>query len=296
MKKGRHVIGVSFKSSIKSYSISVFFKFFLKLGLGLSLLACTGALDSSSPGAGGPMDGVGITSNAADGTLPSQSDHQPLAGGCGTDSTVRFAGEGNEPENWLIRESDPAFFPKAKVSKVPEGGGELQPCTDCQGRVLRVIDLGEAPGEVTTVAKHRTQMIGWMLAVTKDDWSPALLPAARYRDFVLNGSGEADLSGQEMLDDHLYYFLVSKQPMTPVTVPTAFTSMQEFNDLATCSKGPNPAPFQYLRLLHALDKPPVELQMPTGPIPQAEQGEEDSADGPVLMQVPVQNHYIHQIP
>jgi hypothetical protein len=289
------VIGVSLKNSIKSYSINEIFHFFLKLGLGMSLLACTGAMDSSNPGAGGPMDGLGVTGNAADGTLSSQSDHQPLAGGCGGDSTVRFAGEGNEPENWLIRESDPAFFPKAKVSKIPEGGGELLPCIDCQGRVLRVVDLGEAPGEVTTVAKHHTQMVAWMINLAKDSWDPALLPAARYRDFVLNGSGEADLSGQEMLEDHLYHFLVSKQPMAPVTVPTAFTSMQEFNDLATCSKGPNPAPFHHLRLVHALDKPPVELKIPTGPIPQAVDDEEDSSDGPVLIQAPVQNNYLHNI-
>ncbi|HKX12937.1 MAG TPA: hypothetical protein VJP40_07285 [bacterium] len=259
------------------------------------MLGCTGALDGSSPGAGGPMDQVGSTGNAADGTLSSQSDHQPLAGGCGSDMTVRFAGEGKEVENWLIRETDPAFFSKAKVSRVPEGGGDLQPCTDCQGRVLRVVDLGEAPGEISTAAKHRLQIVGWAIALTKDFWSPDLLPAARYRDFVLNASGEAELSGQEMAEDHLYYFLVSKQPMTPVTVPTAFASMQEFNDLATCSNKPNSAPFIYLRLVHALEKPPVDLNIPVH-IPQAEDEEEGTSDGPVLIQVPPTENHMHYLP
>ncbi|HKY62356.1 MAG TPA: hypothetical protein VJR29_02965 [bacterium] len=240
------------------------------------------------------MGGVGETGNAADGTLSSQSGYQELAGGCGTDLALRFATEGKDPPAWLIRETEPAYFPKAKVGKYQKTTEEVLPCTDCEGRVLRMIDLGEAPGEVGTVAQHRGQVFSWVMALNNDNWDPALLPAARYRDFALTASGEADLSGQEMLEDHLYFFLVSKQPAEPVSSWTAFGSIQELNDLASCKKDSS-APFFQVRLVHALAKPPVELkpiQIPTG------DEEEESDDEPVLIQMPphAPAQSLHQLP
>jgi hypothetical protein len=273
--------------------IWAFFGSWLKVLLGLSLLACSGAVDGIGPGGevGGPLGGIGQTNNA-EGTLSSQSGYQELAGGCGNEWTLRFASETSETQNYILRESDPAFFPKVTVGKLDDG--DFQACNFCQGRLLRAIDLGEAPGWTQgTLQQHGAKMVGWIIALSNDTWSPDLLPAARYRDYVVGGNGEADLSGLEMKENHLYYFIISKTVVVPVTSPTAFSGIEELNSMFSCPKhGSSTAPFEPLRLIHALEKKPVQLT-PDSHIPLGEPEESDSGSDLNTNTIQLQN-FPHQ--
>ena len=249
----------------------------------MSLLACSGAVDGPGPGVGlggplGQVGGVGQT-NYAEGTLPSQSSVQELAGGCGNELSLRFAGETNETQNYLLRETVPSFFPKTTVVKVE--GGTAQTCPQCQGRLLRVIDLGEAPGWTQgTLQQHNTKMFGWTIALSNDTWNPDLLPAARYRDYVIGVNGEVDLGSLEMKENHLYFFIISRTMGVPVTAPTAFASIEEFNAMFSCPKHGNVnglAPFEPLRLIHTVEDKPVALSSEhIGKLPEPEESDADS--------------------
>lgn len=270
--------------------IAPFFRSFLKLFLVSLLFACSGALNNGGvPGeVGGPGGPIGGSINAAaDGTLPSQSGYQELDNKCGSYYTLRFPGEGmTEFNSWLIRASDPSYFPKAKVIAGPHDDvKDYAPCSDCQGKVLRVVDLGEMH-RAPLLQKHIGQMISWTMNLNADSWNPDLLPQIRYQDFALNAAGEADLSGLEMLKNHLYYFLLSKKEALPVASSTAFDSIQELYDLAMCSKDENAAPFHSLRLLQALDREPSQLQPGAHvPVPQGNDEDEDS-NGKIIIRVP----------
>lgn len=267
---------------------SAFFRAFLKFFLGSLLLACSGALNSGPglPGGevGGPLAPVGGNLNAADGTLPSQSGYQELDNGCGSPYTARFSDEVTEVKTWLIRDNDPSYFPKAKVEVAPHDEvKDYAPCLDCQGKVLRLVDLGEMPPAGPSLSAHKMRLGTWMIGLYKDSWDPALLPQIRYQEFALNAAGEADLSGQEILENHLYWMLLSKQVATPVTSWTPFSSIQELYDLTSCVKIDNPAPFHALRLLQVLDHKPIQLN-PGQYAPAAEEEEDDNDK--ILIQVP----------
>ncbi|MFO1463829.1 MAG: hypothetical protein U1F66_08615 [bacterium] len=216
------------------------------LFLAVALSACSGALDSSGGGVtgGGPVGG-----QLAEGTLGSQSNIQQMGDECLSPYTIKFSGGGGDP-SWYILEKDQKNFPNpgiiVKSAKEPIINDEI--CKDCEGKTVRVIDMGD-PDFNPFHEKMDFSML--MTRIWKHGLKPEEIAQARYQDFTVSAVGDVSFKGLAIDPMHVYVLLLANKAAVPVTQPTAFGSEDEFYAMTACSMHPEGHPFWRLAAFQA---------------------------------------------
>ncbi len=204
---------------------------FLFFALGL-LPACQGVGMSGSevalPPVGGDSGSTKVASN--DGVLGSQSASQDVTKNFAVN--LRFPGETLEKSSDIspllyLSKSGQNVFPSALLEKIilyPEFKHEA--C--CEGRVLRVVDLGNLPLADGTTAQDRTYHTFTKLLT--GDLEIQDLNQIRYRDYVI---GSPDELGQNvkwddlpLKADNFYSFFLMPEGQVPQTDWKAFPSQE----------------------------------------------------------------------
>lgn len=230
----------------------------------LLLAACSGAVDGPGAGlGGGPLGGPGSGSgNFAQGTLGSQSDIQEMGDECIHPYTLRFSGENLvEGGNWYLLQPEQKSFPTPglvmKYQKDPVVNEEI--CSDCAGRVVRLIDFGNPE---FNPFQEKVAFTMFMVGVRKHFVKPELIEQAVYQDFVVGPVGEVALKDLPIQANHLYMFLLSAKPIAPVSGATSFQNADEFYEMVACSTKPETHPFTWLRAFQARNNVPGNFPKP----------------------------------
>ncbi len=231
----------------------------------LLLAACSGAVDGTGAGTGGgPLGngGVGGGNFAQQGTLGSQSDIQEMGDECLHPYTLRFTGETLvEGGNWYILQQEQKNFPTpglvVKNQKEPVVNEEI--CSDCAGRIVRLIDMGD-PG--FNPFQEKFNFLMFVTGVRKHFVKPELIAQAVYQDFVVGSVGEVTLKDLPIQANHLYMILLSAKPMAPVSGATSFQNADEFYAVTACSDKPEMHPFTWLRVFQARYNVPGNFPKP----------------------------------
>ncbi len=216
------------------------------LFLAVALSACSGALDSSGGGVsgGGPVGG-----QLSEGTLGSQSNIQQMGDGCLSPYAIKFSGWVGDP-SWYILEKDQKNFPSpgiiVKSAKEPIVNEEI--CKDCEGKTVRVIDMGD-PDFNPFQEKIDFGML--MTRIWKHGLKPEEIAQARYQDFTVSAVGDVSFKGLAIDPMHVYVLLLANKAAVPVTQPTAFGSEEEFYAMTACSPHPEGHPFWRLSAFQA---------------------------------------------